>query len=177
MTQVWWSRSGVKLKKKHFSLNISGPTSKRSLIIKPHSLITKPQTKQPSKSNKPIQSIHLLNAPDDLYYTATKKIKTIRQDVEVIQIKKLARTPFKTLNDYQNQYTTISKIWVDSIALFGEALKSTTKSAETNSIDLSTATTTPTPKSENGDDIHHNNNMEIPPPTTPRANGEVVVLD
>ena len=98
--------------KYYFIFVLKGPSSKRSLLTKPQCI--KPQTKQPSKSLKPIQSIHLLNAPDDLYYKVTKKIEKTRKEIDLVQVKKLARTPFKTLKKYESQYATITSIWVES---------------------------------------------------------------
>ncbi len=113
---------------------------------------------------KPIQSIHLLNAPDDLYYKATKKIEGIRQEIELPKLKKLARSPFKTLNEYSGQYATISKIWVASVASLPPA-------TTTNGLDLSKSTN----KVEMAEVV-------VPPATTPpppgaAPTGEVVVLD
>ena len=107
-------------------------------MTKPQSLI-KSQTKQPSKSLKPIQSIHLLNAPDDLYYKITKKIETIRQEIEIPKLKKLARSPFKTSKEYSTHYTAISKIWVASVASLTPPAAATAATT-TNGLDLSKST-------------------------------------
>ncbi len=65
-----------------------------------------------------MQSINLLNAPEDIYYHITKKIQLIRQEIELVHLKKLARTPFKYLNkqQYMNQYSQLSKIIVQSLS-------------------------------------------------------------
>ena len=149
--------------KYYFIFVLKGPSSKRSLLTKPQCII-KPQTKQPSKSLKPIQSIHLLNAPDDLYYKVTKKIEKTRQEIDLVQVKKLARTPFKTLKQYESQYATIASIWVESI----EA------ATAQNGLDLTKSKV----GIENGNEI-----VDKPPPATPppnassaSANSELVVV-
>lgn len=122
----------------------------------------------------------MLNAPDDLYYKVTKKIETVRQDIELVKLKKLARAPFKTLKEYQNQYTTISKIWISSIAANATAAAATAGASTANGLDLTK--TTKVDDVEMTDASSQNSATAPPPATTPpptsaAANGEIVVLD
>jgi hypothetical protein len=99
--------------------NDTSPSSKRSLLSHSTFATAKQSTKPNTKTIKPpMQSINLLNAPEDIYYHITKKIQLIRQEIELVHLKKLARTPFKYLNkqQYMNQYSQLSKIIVQSLS-------------------------------------------------------------
>jgi hypothetical protein len=71
--------------------------------------------RMPQKSGKPIQSINLLNAPEEIYYVANKALKTIRKDIETVELRKLSRKPSRELSK-EALYETVGKIRTEALA-------------------------------------------------------------
>lgn len=87
----------------------TSPSSKRTLLSKP-TVVKTNTSKTSSKSTKPTQAINLKNTPDSMFYTATRKIKTIRKDLTPNDLRKLARSPTKILTNRQNSYALLAKL-------------------------------------------------------------------
>jgi len=73
--------------------------------------------RMPQKSVKPIQSINLLNAPEEIYYVANKQLKSYRKEIELVSLRKLSRKPSKELpKTYENLYENVGKIRTEALA-------------------------------------------------------------
>lgn len=72
------------------------------------------------KSGKPVQSMNLTNAPEEIYYVANKQLKTIRKDIEAVNLRKLSRKPSKDLvklnSSYESLYESVDKIRTEMLA-------------------------------------------------------------
>lgn len=86
------------------------------------------KTRMPQKSVKPIQSINLVNAPEEIYYVANKQLKSYRKEIELPSLRKLSRKPSKELpKTYENLYDNVGKIRTESMAKIALTKKADTK--------------------------------------------------
>lgn len=76
----------------------------------------KPSVRMAQKSAKPIQSINLNNAPEEFYYSINNYLKSLRREIKVLSMRKLARKPYKVMSKYQNIYTKFAEIRAESLA-------------------------------------------------------------
>lgn len=114
----------------------------------------------------------------ELFFVASKGLKTFRRDNEAIDLKKLARAPQKLLKQNASLYNEISR-FVKTPKSEPNGKANGNHSAESNGVDLSSKSTA-NGSEENGKHAATNGVQEdedMEKPTVNGANGEVVVLD
>lgn len=114
----------------------SSPVSKRSLTIAGNAQLNnrttqslnnnkqnipvlataKQSVRMAQKSTKPTQSINLNNAPEEFFYAINNYLKSLRREIKIASLRKLARKPYKILPKYQGIYTKFSEIRLESLA-------------------------------------------------------------
>jgi len=100
----------------------SSPISKRSLLnnqSKPlNSTVgaVKQSVRMAQKSTKPTQAINLNNCHSEFYYAVNNYLKSLRREIKIVSLRKLARKPSKIMSKYTTIYTKFSEIRKESLA-------------------------------------------------------------
>lgn len=130
--------------------------------------------RMPQKSGKPIQSINLLNAPEEIYYVANKNLKTIRKDIETVELRKLSRKPSKELSK-PNLYETVGKIRTEALAKIvkPDAAKKASEKTEATAVVAEASDK----KEEQSADVEMTEDENKKESTDQEAKSPVVVLD
>lgn len=109
----------------------SSPMSKRTLLnsSSQNPAVNGSKSVRVPHKYKPIQSINLLNAPEEIYYVANKHLRALRKDIEAVALRKLSRKPSRELaKTYENLYETVAKIRTEDLA---KVVKANPKKLET----------------------------------------------
>lgn len=154
--------------------NESSPMSKRSLVNNSNSQQNKSVNKQATakqsvrmtqKLVKPTQSINLNKQPEEFYYSVNNQLKSLRREIKIASLRKMARKPYKILQKYQNLYNKFSEIRTESLAKLNgklngagkdvtsgpDAIKKTTSDDEIVDVETSDSNEVVTKHKMNGD--------------------------
>lgn len=110
-------------KNENSSSTDTSPLSKRTLLNNHNSAHinktiangNKP-VRMPQKSGKPTTKINLVNAPEEIYYVVNKQLKSLRNEIQGVSLRKLSRKPSKELKEYSTLYETISQLRTEALA-------------------------------------------------------------
>lgn len=126
------------------STNDSSPMSKRSLVnlnnSAQHSKTTankqannsvKQSVRMTQKSVKPTQ-LNLNKQPEEFYYAVNNYLKSLRREIKMMTLRKMARKPYRVMSKYQNLYTKFAEIRSESLAKLNGKLNGVRDAANTD---------------------------------------------